>query len=251
MKKLIILSVLSLWCLIVSASVNTDIIGQANTAYTQNKFNQAIDLYKQVIANGFESPELYYNLGNSYFKLKNYPSAVLYYEKARKLDPSNEKINFNIKVVNARIIDKIEELPKPFFKRWAAAFCEMFSLNVWALFSIVFLFLFFIFIAVYLLANLVSIRKLTFWAAWLFLVIALLSGANAYSQYRNIKTSDEAIIFEPTVNVKSSPDANSQDLFVIHEGTKVSITDKVGNWIEVRIANGSDGWIAETAGQRI
>jgi len=234
-----------------SASVNSDIISQANTAYTQNKFNNAIDLYQKVIASGYESSDLYYNLGDAYFKLKNYPSAILYFEKARKLEPSNEKITFNINVANARILDKIEVLPQPFYKRWVMRFMEWFSMDVWAVISIVSLFLFFILIAFYLIANVIRTRKLTFWFGLIFLALALVSGLNAYGQYRSIKTSTEAIIFEPTVNVKSSPDAASQDIFVIHEGTKVKITDKVGTWINVRIANGSDGWIAETAVERI
>ena len=251
MKKYIFLFYILFSGFFASASLNSDIILQANTAYTQNKFNNAIELYQKVINSGFESSELYYNLGDAYFKIKNYPSAILYFEKARKLDPSNEKITFNINVVNARILDKIEELPQPFYKRWFLNFRQWFTMNVWAVFSIVFLFLFFILIAVYLLANVVSTRKLTFWSGLLFLMIAVVSGVNAYGQYRSINTSNEAIIFEPTVNVKSSPDAGSQDLFVIHEGTKVKITDKVGSWIEVRIANGSDGWIAESAVEKI
>lgn len=234
-----------------SASVNSDAISQANNAYTQNKFNEAIELYKKVIANGFESSELYYNLGNAYFKTKDYASAILYYEKAKKLDPSNEKIQFNIQVANARIIDKIEELPLPFYKKWLNEFRLWFSIDTWAIISVVTLFLFFLLISAYLLANVISIRKVTFWASAVFLLFAMLSGINAYSQYHSIKQSSEGIIFEPTVNVKSSPENNSQDIFVIHEGTKVQITDKVGTWIEVKIANGSDGWVPETAVERI
>lgn len=251
MKNIIFLLLIFFSGFYSSASVNSDLISQANDAYTQNKFNQAIELYHKVVASGFESPSLYYNLGNAYFKTRNYASALLYYEKAKKLDPSNEKIAFNIQVCNAKIIDKIEELPRPFYKRWIEDFRFWFSIDVWAVGSVVFLFGFFFLMAVYLMANAIRIRKISFWAGILFLLVALVSGANAYSQYRGIHNSSEGIVFEPTVNVKSSPDAASQDLFVIHEGTKVTITDKVNNWIEVRIANGSDGWVSETAVERI
>lgn len=251
MKRLVIITVIFFQCLMLKASINSDAISQANNAYTQNKFNQAIELYKKVIANGFESSELYYNLGNAYFKTKDYASAILYYEKAQKLDPSNEKIHFNIQVANARIIDKIEELPLPFYKKWFSEFRLWFSIDTWAVISVVSLFLFFLLISAYLLANIISIRKFTFWASAVFLLFAMLSGINAYSQYRSIKQSSEGIVFEPTVNVKSSPETNSQDIFVIHDGTKVKITDKVGTWIEIKIANGSDGWVPETAVERI
>jgi tetratricopeptide (TPR) repeat protein len=251
MKKLIILSVFYFHCLMLLASVNSDLIAKANDAYTQNKFNLAIESYKKVIDAGYESSELYYNLGNAYFKTKDYAPAILNYEKARKLDPSNEKIDFNIQVCNARIIDKIEELPRPFYKRWIENFRFWFSIDVWAVISVVMLFMFFFLMAVYLMANAISMRKLSFWAGIIFLMVSLVSGINAYSQYRGIHNSSEGIVFEPTVNVKSSPDAGSQDLFVIHEGTKVRITDKVNNWIEVRIANGSDGWVLETVVEKI
>lgn len=251
MKKGIILLLICFQSGLLSASVNSDIIAKANHAYTQNKFSNAIELYKQVIAGGYESASLYYNLGNAYFKTRNYPSAILYYEKAKKLDPSSEKIEFNINVANARIIDKIEELPQPFYKRWLSQFRFWFPIDTWAIISIVSIFLFFVLMAVYLMANRIALRKASFYSGILFLLMGLLSGTNAWSQHKGIKNSNEAIIFEPTINVKSSPDAESQDIFVVHEGTKVTITDKVNNWIEVRIANGSDGWIAETAVERI
>ncbi|MEI6122805.1 MAG: tetratricopeptide repeat protein [Bacteroidota bacterium] len=251
MKKIIILALIYFQSFVLSASPYNDIIAQANKAYTDGKYNNAIELYKQVVNNGYQSAQLYYNLGNAYFKNKNYPRAMLYLEKAKKLDPANPKIDFNIQVCNTKIIDKIEELPQPFYRNWINSFCLWFSMDVWARFSVVFLFLFVSFVAIYLMANPVRIRKASFWASLLFLAIALTSGINAHSQYRGINQSRQAIIFEPTVNVKSSPDPNSQDIFVIHEGTKVAITDKVGTWIQIQIANGSDGWIAETVVERI
>lgn len=247
MKKIFIIFIIIFQGLLASASVNQDIIAEANKAYTENKFKNAIELYKKVITGGYESAELYYNLGNTYFKTNDYPAALLYYEKAKKLDPSNEKINFNINIANTKIIDKIEELPLPFYKKWWSGFQQFFAVDTWAVLGLIFLFTFFISLAVYLIGNTVVVRKVFFWFGLLFLVFTLVSGINAYSQYRNFQILKEAIIFEPTVNVKSSPDAESQDIFVIHEGTKVKITDKVGPWIEIKIANGSDGWITEAA----
>ena len=251
MKNIIILFLIVCSGFSTSASSYSGIISEGNKAYSEGKYNAAIELYQQVVSKGFESSELYYNLGNAFFKSKNYASALLYLEKARKLDPSDDKIDFNIQVCNTKIMDKIEELPQPFYKRWIVQFRQWFSMDIWATMSVVFLFLFFIFIAIYLMANTIRIRKITFWAGLIFVCISIVAGINAYNQYSNIHLAREAIIFEPTVNVKSSPDAGSQDIFVIHEGTKVSITDKVGIWIEVRIANGSDGWIQETAAEVI
>jgi len=246
MKKLFIIIFFLLYNFVANASVFQEDIAAANKAYAENKFNVAIELYQKIVKSNFESAELYYNLGNAYFKTNNFPSALLYYEKAKKLDPGNEKINFNINVANTKIIDKIEELPLPFYKRWFADFQHWFAVDTWAVLSLIFLVTFLASVAIYLIGNTVTVRKIFFWLGLLLLLFTLVSGINAYSQYRDLKSSREAIIFEPTVNVKSSPDAGSQDIFVIHEGTKVKITDKVGTWIEIKIANGSDGWIQES-----
>jgi len=251
MKKSFIIIFFLLYNFVASASVFQEDIAAANKAYTENKFNVAIELYQKVVKSNFQSEELYYNLGNAYFKTNNYPSALLYYEKAKKLDPGNEKINFNINITNTKIIDKIEELPLPFYKLWFANFQHWFGVDTWAVLSLIFLFTFLGSVAIYLIGNTMAVRKIFFWFGLLLLVFTISSGFNAYSQYRNFQVSKEAIIFEPTVNVKSSPDAESQDIFVIHEGTKVKITDKVGTWIEIKIANGSDGWVQESVVQTI
>ncbi|HNZ41936.1 MAG TPA: tetratricopeptide repeat protein [Bacteroidales bacterium] len=246
MKKILLLVVIIIQGLLASAADNKEIIARANQAYTEEKYTEAIELYQQVVKNNFQSSELYYNLGNAYFKTKDYPSALLYYEKAKKLDPSGEKIDFNINVANTKIIDKIEELPQPFYKRWLTGFRQSLSVDTWAVLSLIFLFVFFTAAALYLIGNTVTIRKKFFWVGVVFFTGALISGISAYHQHRDFQTAREGIVFEPTVNVKSSPDEGSQDIFVIHEGTKVKITDKVGTWIEIRIANGSDGWVPES-----
>ncbi|HOV11122.1 MAG TPA: tetratricopeptide repeat protein [Bacteroidales bacterium] len=246
MKKIFLLVVIIIQGLHLSAADNKDIIARANQAYTEGKYAEAVELYQQLVKNNFQSSELFYNLGNAYFKTKDYPSALLYYEKAKKLNPSGEKIDFNINVANTKIIDKIEELPQPFYKRWLMGFRQSLSVDTWAIFSLIFLFVFFVAAAIFLVGNTITVRKIFFWVGLVFLMSTLISVINAFYQHRDFQTSREAIIFEPTVNVKSSPDEGSQDIFVIHEGSKVKITDKVGAWIEIRIANGSDGWVPES-----
>jgi len=125
-------------------------------------------------------------------------------------------------------------------------FRQSLSVDTWAIFSLIFLFVFFVAAAIFLVGNTITVRKIFFWVGLVFLMSTLISVINAFYQHRDFQTSREAIIFEPTVNVKSSPDEGSQDIFVIHEGSKVKITDKVGAWIEIRIANGSDGWVPES-----
>lgn len=226
-------------------------ISQANAEYQKENYQNAVQLYEQVISGGMVSPLLYYNLGNAYFKLKDYPRAILNFERASKLDPSNQKIIHNIKVANTKIIDKLDILPQPFYLQWVRDFRQLFSVDIWAIMAIIFFVFALVLFSIYLLANAINIRKITFWFALLFVFAGISSLLNAFMQYRDVKNSNEAIIFEPTVSVKSSPDDNSQDIFVLHEGTKVLITDKIGSWIEIRIPNGSDGWIDESAVEKI
>ena len=225
------------------ADNNNALAEQANKAYAKQDYNSAIELYKKVIDNGYESFKLYYNLGNAYFKSNQIPSAILYYEKAKKLNPSDEDLNFNLNVANNKIVDKIEAIPELFIKSWIDGFVKMFNTDDWARITIVTFCLSLVLLLIYLLSTSLSIRKLAFWFSIFMFIIAIFTFVFAKHQYNDLNKIKEGIVFTPTVNIKSSPDQNSVDIFVIHEGLKVRITDQVGDWYEVRIANGSKGWI--------
>ena len=171
------------------------------------------------------------------------PSAILYYEKAKKLKPNDERINFNLAIANRKVLDKIDTVPELFIWTWWRSFYDLLTEKNWAILSICCFALVFIFLIFYLLSQSIRIRKISFWLSTLMLVVTLVSVLNAYMQFKNITNEKEAIIFSPTVTVKSSPDANSVDLFVLHEGTKVKIHDNINEWYEIKIADGSDGWI--------
>jgi tetratricopeptide (TPR) repeat protein len=226
-------------------------LDKANNEYAKGNYQNAIGLYLQIIKTGFEAPELYYNLGNAYFKANNYPSAILYFEKAKRLNPTDEDIDFNIKVTNNKIIDKIDIVPELFYIRWWKAMYSFNTTNGWAILSIISLTSLLLLTGLYLFSSKVLIRKLCFAFSFLFIVITALTLNFAFIQQKNISSSNEAVIFTPTVSVKSSPDVNSVDLFVIHEGTKIEITDNIGEWSEIRIANKSKGWIKKDCYEKI
>ena len=219
------------------------LVVKANKAYSAGAYQQAATLYQQVVSNGFEASELYYNLGNAYFKCNDMPSAILYYEKALKLNPRDEYVKNNIQVANTKITDKILPLPELFYKRWWNALQNLFEMDTWAVILIVNVVLFFIAISFYLISNTMLIRKASFWCGILLFIFSTFSFLFASNWYHTLTRQKEAIIFSPSLTVKSSPDDNSTDLFILHEGTKVSVTDKVGQWREVKIANGSVGWV--------
>ena len=175
----------------------------------------------------------------------------MYYEKAKKLDPNNKDIEFNLRVANNRIVDKIESVPLIFFKRLWNGFYNMFSANMWAKVSIILLIITLILTIIYLLSNIRIIKKSFFIIGSLFLILTTMSFTLSYQNFHYSKNQAEAIVFEPTITIKSSPNRNSVDLFVIHEGTKVQIIDKVEQWYEIKIANGSVGWLPSSAIKQI
>lgn len=219
------------------------VIEKANSQYSSGFFDHALELYFQVIESEYVSPELYYNLGNTYYKLNRIPEAILYYEKALKLLPGDENIQFNLRMANTRIIDRIEVLPELFYMRWLKALLSLRPADFWAKLSIILIFFLFGLAAISLASKSLLIRKTTFYTALLLVFLSLTTLLLAYGSYRNITSKKDAIVFEAAVAVKSAPAEKSVDLFLIHEGTKVHIIDQVGEWCEVRIASGSTGWV--------
>jgi tetratricopeptide (TPR) repeat protein len=242
MKKLLFIIFL-FGSLSVFADDNQILIEEANKNYNEARYQDAADLYEKVLLSGYESPKLYYNLGNCYFKLKDMASAILNFEKAKKLDPGDEDVNFNLKIANNSIVDKIETVPDLFYIRWWNSLTHFFTVDQWGMLSLISFIILLSFALLFLLSGVVWIKKYSFWLGIVFLVITVSSYSMANARINSFKKDHEAIVFAPTVTVKSSPSENSIDLFVIHSGTKVQLTDHVGDWYEVKIANGSVGWL--------
>ena len=224
---------------------------KANKAYTAGFYENAIKLYEQILAAEVAAPDIYYNLGNAYFKNEQIPQAILNFERALKLDPGNEDYQYNLKVANAKIVDKIDILPVLFYIRWWNSAKMLFSPDGWARLSVISFTLIFIIAALFLLSTRVNIRKMLFGIGILILLMNVGSGLIAWQSYQDALKQRSAIIFTPTLPVKSSPDDSSIDLFVIHEGLRVQILDKIGDWNEIKIANGSKGWVKSESLQAI
>jgi tetratricopeptide (TPR) repeat protein len=216
---------------------------QAAKAYNSKQYPESIKLYNKIIDGGYESYALYYNLANAYFRNNENTEAILFYEKALKLSPNNDDIKHNIEVANSKLIDKVEKVPELFYKRWWKEVIFLMDIDTLAFVNILLLSLALLLIAIYIAVSNILLRKICFWAG-LSLLIFFIVGAAAASQRNHYLTEQhEAIVFTPTVNIKSSPDENSKDIFVLHEGTKVTLMDIVADWQEIRISNGSIGWI--------
>lgn len=235
----------------VAQTTPEEYVRQADQAFAENKYNQAIDDYKKVVEMGFESPGLYYSLGNACYRVNNFPAAILYYEKSLKLEPGNEDLAFNLKVARSKIVDKIAPLPQPFYERvWLNA-QKLFTIDGWAVLIIILVTLVLCCAALFLITTKQWVRKTVFWLGFLILVGCLSSSMISAMAYRNAISRQEAIIFDPSVAAKSSPEENSTDIFVLHEGTKVEIQDQIGEWYEIRIADGNSGWVKSKVLQKI
>ncbi len=224
---------------------------KANKAYAVGSYSVAAELYQKIASDGYSSPELFYNMGNACFKMNDYARAILWYERAKRLDPGSGDIDFNLNVANTKISDKIEPLPELFYKRWYSSLVQIFPADGWAFLCV------FTFIAgllgfvLYLVSRVLILRKIGFWAAFSLFFFSVIALIFAWSSYSFTQSASEAIVFAPTITVKSSPDEKSTDLFVLHEGTKVRLLDNISGWYEIRIANGSVGWLRENTLEKI
>jgi hypothetical protein len=159
------------------------------------------------------------------------------------LKPADDDINYNLQIARTMVVDKFEEIPELFFVRWYDFLSLLLSSNVWAVFSSLTFFLFLVCLSVYIYSSRYRLKVLGFWIALMFLIISACSLAFTLRNKSLVYDSHKAVIFAPIVNGKSSPDSSGTDLFVLHEGSKVTIEDIVGDWYEIMLSDGNKGWV--------
>ncbi|MBI5324204.1 MAG: tetratricopeptide repeat protein [Ignavibacteriae bacterium] len=216
---------------------------KANMFYQNGYFSKAALNYEKIINNGYENGEIYYNLGNTYFRMNKIPNAIINYERALRLSPDDEDVIVNLNVANLRIVDKIEPLPKFFLVQWYEGIRNILSSGNWAVILVISVWIVFICLAVFVFFESPFVKKLLFGTLVLSVVVAVFSFMFSIQQNNTENSRNFAIVFEPTVYVKSSPDEEGKDLFILHEGTKVNIVDAVGKWRKIKLANGNIGWL--------
>jgi len=221
-------------------------ISLAEESYKDGNYPEAISRYKSIADSGFVSGELLYNIGNACYKNRDIPSAILYYERASRYLPHDEDIRFNLELARSNTQDKIDTLNPFFLKVWIFWVRDLMSESAWGRLNIVFLFLTLGALLTFLLSGWPEVRKWSISVFFLSFFIFLLSLWMGILQKNNLQRTDEAIVFSPSVTVKSSPDDSGTNLFVLHEGTKVLILDQIGDWREIRLSDGNKGWIRIT-----
>lgn len=247
LKNKVLIIGLLLFSQALSAQDPASLFKTANNFYTKNNFESAIEKYEQLIKSGYTSSEVYFNLGNAYYKTKNIPAAILNFERAKKLKPADPDINFNLQLANANTIDKIEPIPQVFYQKWWMGFTSKLSADGYAWRGLIFLWIALFISIIYLFANNSLIRRITFLAAFIMVIVGLFAFYISSIRSENAVTHKGAIIFTTNVYIKGSPDEKSTNLFMLHSGTKVEVVDELQNWKRIRIANGNEGWIPANA----
>lgn len=214
-----------------------------NKAYIDGDYNKAIAEYNAILDGGEYSMKLYYNLANAYFKVGSIGKAILYYNKALRIAPSQEDIRHNLAIAEAQTKDRIVAIPEFFINRWLRTLRNTMSCGTWSLLSLLFFGVLLSFTLLFLLASRIRWRKVGFYGALFSLVMFVAVTSFAISSRNDILQHEEAIVMGSAVSIKSSPDRSATDLFVLHEGTKVRIIAEVDEWREIVIADGKKGWV--------
>ncbi|MDR0748802.1 MAG: tetratricopeptide repeat protein [Tannerellaceae bacterium] len=238
-----ILSVFFIQCTVWSVLAQDGPLKEAEVAYTQGDYNKAIELYEETLESNGASAEIYYNLGNAYYRANRIAPAILNYERALLLDPGDGDIRFNLQMAREKTVDKIEPVGEFFLVKWIYSLQNKGSVDSWAMLGIVTFLLLIFCLLLFFFSRWVRMKKVGFYLGIVCLLAVIVANVFAKNQKNEIVNHTHAIVFSPTVTVKSSPDVSGTDLFILHEGTKVFIKSSLGNWKEIELEDGNVGWL--------
>jgi tetratricopeptide (TPR) repeat protein len=245
MRKQILNTLLFLLPVFVLANDVEKIFEEANELFKSNEFSTAIEKYESIEMQGFRSPELYYNLGNAYYKINKPGKAILNYERALLISTAESRsdIKYNLELARKSLTDEIEILPQFFLKRWKNNLRQLASSDAW---SILALLLFWIGVGgfvVWLKATSRQQKKIGFVAGVAIFILSTIPFYLAKDSSRMERSSSLAVIMATEVNLRSAPDEVSNSVFLLHEGTSVELLDQIGEWYKVKLLNGEQGWL--------
>lgn len=215
----------------------------ANTAYINGDYAHAIELYEAILRSNRHSAKLYYNLGNAYYKQEELGRAILNYRRALRLAPGDADARYNLSVAESRTKDTIQSIPEFFLTTWMRSLRHTISSNGWTVIALVMLVVTAALVLFYLLSRRLVLRKVGFYGMLVALLLTLLAAWCADASRHELIDGNEAVVMSRSTSVKASPDNGATDLFVLHEGTVVKISERLGNWCEITIADGKKGWL--------
>lgn len=243
MKRIIWLLTLVVTTNFTNAQNSDELFNKANNLYKNGSYEQAVELYKSVIESKNVSSELFYNLGNCYYKLNKVGPSIYNYEKALLLDPLNEDAKNNLVFAKRLTLDRIEELPKSVLQKFNENYISKISFNNWAVVAIMFSILTSLFFILYYFSSKPTKKRIFFATSILCFIALIFSISITYHQYNKYNNTIEAIVFSDEVSVKNEPTINGDEIFTLHEGTKLIVIDEVDDWKKILLADGKIGWL--------
>ncbi len=243
MKKIIcFMLLLGGWFAQAAAAGDADLLQRANQLYSEGEYRQAADAYEQLLQEQGVAPELYYNLGNAYFKAGEVALSILNYERALRLNPRFDDARYNLQLAQERVIDNIPPAQVFFVKRWIQSLVSRYTSDQWMYASWG---LFLLCLAgglTFVFAKSRGVRKAAFVLGIVFLLSSGISLVCSITRKNDFQNHRDAVVMTGIVTVKSSPDRSGTDLFELHEGTKVAVKSTLGDWMEIVIGDGRQGW---------
>ncbi len=228
------------------ASGFEQLFNEGNELYRNGKYNEAIVVYKKMLDSNFESANLFYNLGNCYYRLDKLGYAILFYEKGKKLSPGDDDIHHNLLFARNNTIDKIETLPSIFIFEWWESLIAVFSVDGWTYLLLLFLFFLLISISVFLLTRNPLFNRYSLFSGLISFLLLIFTLTVLLVRLNTDASQQYGVVIESVVEVKTSPDKSSKNAFIIHEGLKSRIDDKLDNWYKIKLEDGKVGWIEES-----
>ena len=220
---------------------------EGDSAYVRNDYASAIQIYESLLKKG-EAAEVYYNLGNSYYKAGDIAKAILNYERALLLQPGNADIRANLEIARSKTIDKVVSVPDIFFVAWTKSLINCLSVDAWARLGVAFFILLLVSFSFFFFSKQIMWKKSGFIAGLICLVLVVVSNVFASEQKSKLMNRNEAIILSPSVTVRSTPSESGTSLFILHEGHKIEIKDNsMREWKEIRLEDGKVGWVPTSA----
>ena len=224
---------------------NQNLFDQATKEYASGDYGAAIENYEKILESGETSAALYYNLANAHYKLNHVAPSIYYYEKALQLKPNDEDVLNNLAFAQKMTLDAINTVPKTGFSEWMDQLVSNFNMDIWAWSAVVFSVFFTIFFLAYYFSRSTSRKRLLFGLATAFFVLAILCAVFAKMRFNIQQNAQFAIVFSEEAPVNSEPNSRSDEVFLLHEGTKVKVIESFGEWFEIKLSDGKEGWILQ------